>query len=399
MDFKFSEKEEALRKEIREFVKKELPADKRTMLFDEETFDDEWAFSMSISGKLAKKGWLCLSWPREYGGMGASHWERAVWEEEVGYWAIPGTAMGIGGVGWVGPSLILFGTEEQKKKYMPLIASGEADGIWCTGYSEPDAGSDFANIRTKAEKIGNEYIINGQKVWTSCAHRARYYWLAVRTDPNAKKKHHGISLMIVDMKTEGVTVRPLTTYAGHHVLNEVFLDNVKVPAENLVGKEGDGWNMIMQALAFERGSFGINRYGDDKRALEELIEYCKKNGLMKKAEVRQKLAELAMDIETLKVCTYQTIYKMNKGDIPVYEPCRDKAFHDRLMRKMSIFGSEIIGDYSTIDPVARDEQWAKLHSTFEKQYCSLCGAAVAQGTTETQKNVIGQFALGLPRSY
>ncbi len=399
MEFRFSEKEEALRKEIREFVKKEIPEGKRTTLFDEETHDDEWEYGMNTARKLSKKGWLTLSWPKEYGGMGVSHWERAVWEEEVGYWAIPGTMMGVSGVGWVGPSLILFGTEEQKKKYLPLITSGDVDGVWCTGYSEPDAGTDFANIRTRAVKEGNEWVINGQKVWTSCAHRAKYYWLAVRTDPNVKKKHQGISLIIVDMKAPGVTVRPIISYAGHHILNEVFLDNVRVPLGNLVGQENNGWNMIMQALAFERGSMGINQYGADKRILEEMIEYCKESGLIKKPEVRQKLAELAMNIETLKLCTYQTIHVMDKGGMPIHEPCRDKAFHDRMLRTMAILGSEILNDYSTIDPIARDKKWARLQSAIEKQYCTLCGAAVAQGTTETQKNIIGQFALGLPRSY
>ncbi len=399
MDFKFGEKEEKLRKEIREWVKKEIPEGQKCTIFDEETFDDEWDYALKTSKKLADKKWLTISWPKEYGGLGASHWERAVWEEEVGYWSIPGTTMGVSGVGWVGPSLVLFGTEEQKKKYMPLIANGETDGIWCTGYSEPDAGTDFANIRTKAEKDGDHYIINGQKVWTSCAHRAKYYWLAVKTDPNAKKKHEGISLIIVDMKSEGVIVNPIISYAGHHILNEVFLDNVKVPKENLVGEEGNGWNMIMQALAFERGALGINMYGADKRLLEELIEYCKETGLIKKTEVRHKLAELAMDIETLKLGAHQTIDIMDKGGIPVQEPCRDKAFHDRLLRKFSTFGSEILGDYSSIDPVARDKKWAKLQSSIEKMFTTLVGAAAAQGTIETQKNIIGQFGLGLPRSY
>ncbi len=399
MEFNFSEKEEAFRKEIREFVKKELSVEERTTLFDEEHFDDEWEHSMSIAKKLAEKKWLTISWPKEYGGLGASHWERAVWEQEVGYWCIPGTTMGVSGVGWVGPSLILYGTEEQKKKYMPLISNGDVDGIWCTGYSEPDAGSDFANIRTRADKDGDEYVINGQKVWTSCGHRAKYYWLAVRTDPDAKKKHHGISLIIVDMEAEGISVRPLRNYAGYHVLNEVFLDNVRVPVENLVGKENDGWNMIMQALAFERGSLGINMYGADKRLLEEMILYAKENGLMKKPDVRRKLAELAMDIETLKLLTYQTVWKMDKGEIPIYEPSRDKAFHDRVIRKLATYGSEILGVYSAMDPLSRDTKWAKLQSSIEKYYCTFCGAAVAQGTTETQKNIIGQFALGLPRSY
>ena len=187
MEFQLGEKEEKLRFEIRKFVTEELSSSYSSSLFENEHFDEKWEFTMSISKKLSQKGWLTMNWPKEYGGLGASPWERLVYSEEVGYWGIPGTTMGESGVEWVGPSLILFGTEEQRKKYMPVIAAGEPDGIWCTGYSEPDAGSDFANIRTSAERKGDEYIINGQKVWTSVAHRARWCWLAVRTDPNPKK--------------------------------------------------------------------------------------------------------------------------------------------------------------------------------------------------------------------
>ena len=142
---------------------------------------------MSIAKKLAEKKWLTLTWPKEYGGLAASPMERLTFAEESGYWGIPGYKMGVSGTGWVGPTLMLLGTEEQKKTYLPLIASGDPDGVWCTGYSEPDAGSDFASLQTSAERVGDEYIINGQKVWNSAGHRARYCWLACRTDPNAKR--------------------------------------------------------------------------------------------------------------------------------------------------------------------------------------------------------------------
>jgi Acyl-CoA dehydrogenases len=191
MDFKFGEKEEALRKEIREFAREELPPGWLAVMLEEESRDEDWAFAMSISKKLSERGWLTMSWPEEYGGRGASLWEQLVYLEESGYWGIPGTMMGISGVAWVGPSLMMYGSEEQKEKYLPLIASGEPDGVWCTGYSEPNAGSDFANIQTRAVKEGDEYVINGQKTWTSAAHRSRWCWLAVVTDPNAPKNTNG----------------------------------------------------------------------------------------------------------------------------------------------------------------------------------------------------------------
>lgn len=399
MDFQFSEKEEKLRKEIREFVKQELPPGYSGGTLEEEHSDEDWEFAMSISKKLAKKGWLTMSWPKEYGGMGASHFEQLVFAEEVGYWGIPGTTMGISGVAWVGPSLMMFGTEEQRKKYMPPIAEGELDGIWCTGYSEPDAGSDFANIRTRADKKGDEYVINGQKVWTSCAHRARWCWLAVKTDPDAKKKHHGISIVIVDMKSEGITVRPILNYVGYHIFNEVFFDDVRIPAENLVGEENKGWYQLMQSLMYERGSVATGAYGTNKRIMDEIVTYAKETGLIKKPEIRQRLADVAVEIESLKLLAYETIWKMTQGVIPIYEPSRDKAFNDILLEKLSIVGTEILGAHSQLHPMEKDSKWSTLKARVQRMYWMFPGISIAAGTTDTQRNIVGQFGLQLPRSY
>jgi len=397
MDFQFGEKEEKLRCEIREFVKENLPPD-HVPGFEEHS-DEEWEFSMSISKKLAEKGWLTMSWPKESGGMGASEWERMVYGEEVGYWGIPGFSMGVSGIGWVGPSLMLFGSEELKKKHLPLIASGEPDGVWCTGYSEPDAGSDFANLQTRAERRGDEYIVNGQKVWTSAGHRARWCWLAARTDPEAKKKHHGISIILVDMKSEGVTVRPLVNYFGFHTFNEVFFNDVKVPVGNLVGEENRGWYQLMQSLGFERGNSAIVYYGEGKRMLDELVHYAKENGSIQKPEIRQKLADVAVEIETLKMLAYESVWKMSKGIRIIYEPSRDKAFRDMLNDRLTKVGTEILGAYSQVDPLEKDSKWAKLRGRIERTYWRYVGFAIAAGTTDNQRNIIGQFALQLPKSY
>ncbi len=399
MDFMFGEKEEKLREEIREFVKQEMPPGYSSGTLEEEHSDDDWEFAMSMSKKLAKRGWLTMSWPKEYGGMGASHFEQLVFAEEVGYWGIPGTTMGISGVAWVGPSLMMFGTEEQRKKYMPPIAKGEEDGVWCTGYSEPDAGSDFANIRTRADKKGDEYVINGQKVWTSCAHRARWCWLAVKTDQNVKKKHHGISIVIVDMKSKGITVRPIVNYVGYHIFNEVFFDDVRIPAENLVGEENKGWYQLMQSLMYERGSVAISAYGANKRVMDELVNYAKETGLIKKPEIRQRLADVAVEIESLKLLAYETIWKMTQGVIPIYEPSRDKAFNDTLLENLSIVGMEILGSHSQLHPMEKDSKWSILRSSVQRMYWMFPGISIAAGTTDTQRNIVGQFGLQLPRSY
>lgn len=397
MDFQFGEREIRLREDIRRFVRDNIPSNQVPHF--EEHDDEEWDFGMSIAQKLADKGWLTISWPKEYGGMGASEWERAVYLEEVGYWGIPGYSMGVSGIGWVGPSLMLFGSEDQKRKYIPLIASGKPDGVWCTGYSEPDAGSDFASLQSRAEKNGDHYCVNGQKVWVSAAHRARWCWLAVRTDPNGPRKHDGISILIVDMKSKGVTVRPIINYFGFHVFNEIFFNDVEVPVENLVGVENQGWRQLMKSLGFERGNSALVIYGESKRLLDELIQYAKDTGVIRRPYIRQKLADVAVEIETLKVLAYESVWKLSKGVRIIWEPSRDKAFRDMINDQLSKIGTEIIGAYSQVDPIETDTKWSRLRGRAERLYCRWPGYASAAGTTDNQRNIIGQFGLQLPKSY
>jgi alkylation response protein AidB-like acyl-CoA dehydrogenase len=398
MDFKYDEKAIVLKGKIRDFVKENIPEDVMLGLFVDEHFDDDWELSMKMAKKLSDIGWLTMSWPKEYCGMDASVWERCVMGEEAGYWGIPGLGMGVSGTAWVGPSLMLFGTEEQKKKYIPLIASGEADGVWCTGYSEPDSGSDLASLQTRAERVGDEYIINGQKVWTSAGHRARYCWLACRTDPNAKRKHDGISLILVDMKSPGVTVRPIPNVFGAHVFNELFFKDVKVPTANLVGKENNGWNQLMQALAFER-SLGLGSSAIAKRMLDEIIVYARETGSIKQPYIRSKLADLAIDIRTLRILALEAAWKVSKGQMVIYEPSRDKSFSDEILEKIGRVGTEIIGAYSQIDPLDKHTKYRRINGIMEWTYLSTPGAMSAAGTTDTNRNIVAQFGLGLPRGY
>jgi alkylation response protein AidB-like acyl-CoA dehydrogenase len=400
MDFRLGEKELALKEEIRKFAEAELPPDwRRSTLIDGECRDFE--FEISMSRKLAQRGWLAMSWPDKYGGRGASLWEQTVYEMEIAYWDIPGAWMGISGTQWVGPCLTMFGTEEQREKYLPLIASGEKEGIWCTGYSEPNAGSDFANIQTRAVRDGDDYIINGQKVWTSAAHRARWCWLAARTDPNVAKKHQGISIFIVDMKNPGVTVNPILNYYGRHHFNEVFFDNVRVPAADLVGEANKGWYYLMQSLAFERRSLAPTTYGSSKWVLEELAKYAGQTEyegqlLSQNPVIRAKLADLAIDLEVLKMFAFQIAWRISQGQIPTYESSRNKIMSDEMMKRVAITGAEILGIYSQVDP---DSEWAKLNGTIQGAYLGFPGQAIAAGTAEIEKNIIAQFRLGLPKSY
>ncbi len=398
MDFQFSREEEEFRDEIRKFVKDYIPGDQFGHRYDEEIDDDSWEFAMSIVKKLAEKKWLTMTWPEEHGGMGASILKQAVFKEEVGYWGIPGTSMGISGTNWVGPSLIHYGTDEQKKKYLPPIAAGDPDGIWCTGYSEPDSGTDLASLKTEARRVGDDYIINGQKVWTSAAHRARWCWMACRTNTNVEKKHHGLSIMIVDMKSDGVKIRPIKNLANQHSFNEVFFNEVKVPVKNLVGVENNGWAQLMKALSFERG-LAITYSGFFRRLLDELLIFCRETGLYEKPEIRQKISEIAVDVEIIKMLAYESVWKIHNGKTVVYEPSRDKAYSDVLYEKVSRLGMDIIGPYSMIDPLQKKSRWTKIKGMIEHTYWISVGVALAAGTTFTQRNIVGQFGLQLPRAY
>jgi len=399
MNFQLGEKEEKLRSEVREFADKVMPPGKIFYVFQEEHDDADWEFSMSVSKKLAQKGWLTMSWPKEYGGMGASTWEQLVYRSEAGYWGIPGLSMGVGGIDWVGPSIIMFGTEEQKKKYLPLIASGEPEGIWCTGYSEPDAGSDFVNIRTQAVKDGQDYIINGQKVWTSAAHRAKWMWLAAVTDPGAAPKTKGLSIIIVDMQSPGIKVRPLLDLTGRHLLNEVFFDDVRVPQKNLVGQENRGWYQLMSSLSFERAGTMPWFYGGSRRVLDELVVYAKEKGLMQEQRIRDQLAERAMELEIEKRLVFHTLWKISKGIVPVYEPSRDKVFNDVTTERLALTGMEMLGAYAQLDPLQHDSRWTRLKGCIEIMYWLLPGYSIGGGTHDIGRNIIGEFGLRLPKSY
>jgi len=401
MDFKLDGGSVKLREEISRFAQEELPVGWVPPTLADGGESGDFEFDMAMAKKLANRGWLVMSWPKEYGGQGASVMEQTVFDLEIAYRGIPGAMMGTSGVQWVGPSLMLFGSSAQKEKYLPLIAAGEKDGVWCTGYSEPNAGSDFANIQTRATRDGDDYIINGQKIWTSCAHRARWCWLAAKTDLNASKKHRGISLFIVDMRSPGITVNPIYTYYGGHHFNEVFLDNVRVPAENLVGEENKGWYQLMQALAFERRMVAPMTYGNCKRLMEELVKYIRETKnkgfhLADNQVIRSKLADIAIDLDVLRLVAFQISWRIAQGEIPTYESSRNKLIGDKVVSRMAITGAEILGAYSQ---VARDSRWARLHGLVQGAYLAFPGHLIGGGTAEIEKSIIAQFKLGLPKSY
>jgi alkylation response protein AidB-like acyl-CoA dehydrogenase len=275
MDFEYTPEQEAFRSQVREWLINNLPPD----LCIDDPMDERIAPNREVferrrawQRKLAEGGWVGLSWPRQYGGRQASLLEQIIFDEEY-FRARAPILPGYSGVGLLGPTLMQWGSEEQKRKYLPRILPG--DDIWCQGYSEPGAGSDLASLQTRAELKGDYFVVNGQKVWTSGAQFADRMFLLARTDPNAPK-HKGISyLLLDDMRSPGVDVRPLVVMNGHHHFNEVFFDNLRIPRENLVGPMNEGWKVAVTTLAFERGIAGGGGHSSQVRRLAELARSFK----------------------------------------------------------------------------------------------------------------------------
>jgi len=402
MDFTFTPEQDAFRQEIRQWIKENLPEDWRgeeqfiAMKDPVERSKAIQKFSEQIAKKLGEKGWLAAAWPKEYGGMGLSPIEQLIYKEEMTYYRVPGTDMGVGGITWIGPALMIFGTEEQKKEHLPALARGER--WWCTGYSEPEAGSDMANIKCRAVAHGDEYIINGQKLWTSGGYvNEHWQWLLVRTGPE-EPKHKGISLFLLDLKTPGVTVRPLITMAGTHDLNEVFYDDVRVPKSNLVGEEHRGWYHIMVSLDFERTA-GVAMAGGIRRTVDELVEFAKEtksNGqpLAKDPLVRHKLAEIAIECEVGRMLAYRVVWMQTKGLIPNYEASMIKVYASELMQRVAYTGTQIMGLYGQLE---MGSKWAPLQGALEHAYLASPGMLIAAGTSEIMRMIIAVRGLGLPR--
>ncbi len=305
MNFKFTEEEEAFRKEVRDFIHQELPADweGHGFLFD---FPDQyWDFRMEMMKKLRKKGW-------EHGGK-LSEIEYLILTEEAAYWGAPGFS----GSNFSELLITKFGNEEQQKYWLPIVT--EENFAFCgMGLSEPNAGSDLASLQTRAVRDGDYYVINGQKTWQTDAHHVSYTALLVRTDPNVAK-HKGLSMFLVDMKLPGITIEPLKNCYGDEIFADVFYDNVRVPAISLIGGENNGWKVVNGLLITERG--GIDRVAASKRMLDEIVKYtkeAKRNGkpLAENPTVRQKIAQLAIEIEVGRWLCYRIAWMINKGMPP-----------------------------------------------------------------------------------
>ena len=391
MDFNYTPDDEAFRAEFRAWLEnnRQYATPARGPLADESA--GEWDARIRWHRKLNEGGWMGVSWPSEYGGRGASLLQSIIYEEELARagTAIPFTGMGIS---LLGPTLIHWGTEEQKRRFIPKILSAEE--IWCQGYSEPNAGSDLAALQTRAVEDGDDFVVNGQKIWTSTAHRADWIFLLVRTDPDAPK-HKGISYLLVDMHSPGVTVRPLVQMTGASGFNEVFFDDVRVPKKNLVGEKNQGWQVAITTLMFERRGAGGPGTGQ-MRELVRLAKQLPRDGktAWDDASVRQKIVEFYCEAEALKFTGYRQLTRRLKGLPPGPEGSMMKLVSTELNLRVAMFAMELLGPYSQLE---HNAPFALDHGKWLFRMLAARGGTIAAGTNQIQHNIIGERVLGLPK--
>jgi alkylation response protein AidB-like acyl-CoA dehydrogenase len=390
MEFAFTPEQEAFRDQVRSFIKESWTPPPPTARAGDDVTN---AAERDYEKRLVSKGWLTMAWPKEYGGLAASHLEQLIFREESAYAGAPGG--GGQGISMVGPCLMVHGTDAQKREHLPRIASAEV--LWGQGFSEPGSGSDLASLQTRALRDGDDFVINGQKIWTSGAHHADWFHVLTRTNPDAPK-HRGISYFLVNAKSPGITIRPLINMLGDHEFNEVFFEDVRVPAANMMGEENRGWYVATTLLDFERS--GVTWSASGRRQVEELVAYATttrgpSGRLIDNPSLRNGLANLCVEVEISRLLSYQVVWMQSKGKIPNYEASMSKAFGSELGQRIANFGMKLIGLGS--QRIDSNDAGAPLGGAFGRAYMRSVPGTIAAGTSEIQRNIIATRGLGLPR--
>ncbi len=406
MDFKLdvpepvdtdTEEGRKFRQEVRDFLDKELTDDviRERALNRDQPYETP-PLVIEFNRKLGARGWLspqAPGWPEEYGGVERSEVDRRILSEEM---AARGIGWGSGYGGIQGAVIIRYGSEEMKREFLPRIARGEIS--FALGYTEPNAGTDLASLEMRAVRDGDDYIVNGQKVYSSFAHISTHHWLAVRTDPDVPK-HRGISLFCVDLASPGITIRPLWTMGGDRT-SEVFYDDVRVPARNLVGEENHGWGYIREALGVERIGMGGGVVGAGGSSfLNDLIEYAsetKRGGkpLSEDPSVRQSLAQLAIETSIRRLFSHRTAWFMKKGNIPEVEAAMSKVWGNELDQRTAKVGLQIMGLYGQLEP---GSNWVPGNGSVEQRYLFAVHLSYGGGSHELMRNLMATRGMGLPR--
>ena len=391
MRYQWTADQEAFRQEIRQFIEAEWQPDGGSRASDEDTEYGEQRHQATLAFQqaMAKKKWLTMAWPEEFGGLDASFWQQMVMNEEMSYHRAPSTNMGIN---WVGPAIMLYGTDQQKEDHLTAIANAEDDSWWCTLYSEPAAGSDLAGLQTRAVRDGDDYVINGQKIWTSGAHRSDWGWLAARTDPDAPK-HRGITMFLLDMHSPGVEVRPLINMAENHSFNEVFFEDVRIPKERVVGEENRGWYHLAVSLDYERSS--IAGFAGSRRAIDETSTYAKQHPdeIADHESARIELADRMIETAVGTNLAYRIVDMQTRGLIPNHEASAAKLYSSELSQRIAGTSVKLLGLYGGV----RGGEWAPMNGGPASSYLMGVSATIGGGTSEIQRNIVATRGLGLPR--
>jgi alkylation response protein AidB-like acyl-CoA dehydrogenase len=394
MDLSLSAEHEAFRKQVRTWLKANIPKRDTPERHLPEGDPKRVGWYKAWQRKLYDAGYVAMGWPKQYGGQEADVMQQTILNQELVLANAP-QQIGMMGVQMVGPTLIQFGTDEQRERFLTKILS--ADEIWCQGYSEPGSGSDLASLKTRAELVGDEFIVNGQKVWTSNAQIADWMFCLVRTDPEAPK-HHGISYILIDMKTPGVTIRPLIQMTGDAGFNEVFFEDVRVPRRNLVGELNAGWKVANATLAHER-----NMLGSTTRTQQMF------NGLLKIAQgrqrygkpasedpvIRQKLADLMIRVEAMKYHSLRQLTDALKKRPPGIGASVNKLVSTELNHDIAALALEVMGNYAWL---TRRSAQVVDRGVWPYEFMFTLGLIIGGGTSQIQKNIISERGLGMPRS-
>jgi alkylation response protein AidB-like acyl-CoA dehydrogenase len=395
MDLRLTSDELAFRDELREWLSKNVPVDWAQRRYDplEKRFD----YLRKWQRRLYEAGWAGIGWPREHGGRGATTMLQVIFWEEMARAGAPPLA-NVLGLGIIGPTIIAFGTDEQKQRFLRKILSAEE--IWCQGFSEPEAGSDLAALRSEARRDGGEWVVNGHKVWNSYGRAADWCELVVRTDP-AAPKHKGLTVLLVDMKSPGVEVRPLKQITGEAEFCELFFRDVRVPVANTVGKVNDGWNVALGTLMHERGTFGAGLQVTYRQSIERLIALAhstERNGKPAAEDpvIRQKLAQAYAEVEIMRLNQMRAFSRINQTGVPGPEGSIQKIFWSELNQRMQQLAQELLGPYGQLEGPGG---FAVDQGAWSYGYLRARGNTIEAGTSEIQRNIIGHFVLGLPRSY
>jgi 3-oxocholest-4-en-26-oyl-CoA dehydrogenase alpha subunit len=384
MDFRLAPAQAALRDEVRAWLAENVTTEIEAFPYAEE---EDPAMLRAFNRKLAGKGWIAPAWPREYGGMALGALDQLVFGDEMAYARAPGGARGPA-VGYAGPTIMLYGTDEQKRRHLPGITNW--DVVWCQGFSEPGSGSDLASLQTAAVRDGDDWILNGAKIWTSHGHYADWMYLLARTDPEAPK-HKGISYFLLDVKSPGVTFQPLLNISGRKGFGQFFFDNVRMPGDSLLGEVNRGWYQATTTLDLERSN--IANAGGARRTVDDLVAYLREHGPGRAAD-RMSLAERACEVQVATMLSYRVASVLESGGIPNQEASTLKLFLSELDQRIAALGLGILGLHGALMPGSKH---ARLQAQFALTYLTTVPRTIAGGTSEIQRNIIATRGLGLPR--